>query len=414
MGQSNLPNLENEQNAQINGNNGMNDGNNEQEQNDQFPYESIFDYYNDSSPGTNIFYNEEILNENCDEEGRENIELEPENKTELADVIEQTDLNNQKEIQLNNFDNILENDESANLNNISAKTFELNTINNNREKKKKKEKKEKSEDTAQKKEIKEKKSKKPKKEKKEKKSKKPKKEKKEKKSEGGNEKTLLGKKHGRKSKNEKYDDSIIHPAEELGNRTRIIVTSCNESIHEFIKPIFHQKKINLLEPTITAIKDETETKKLKKFINSNKKIRELSEQTLYKFYHDYTFPKKYKGCKEIKNIADPKLKKQKKLESLKEYRQKLDKIIEDEKSEKIKLATAILNLKFKQFLNVFLDYGYESYDNKKIEIDPKKYGFNILDLQEFTTYKQIRYKFSDDVAKQNHYREHLKKIINGQ
>ena len=402
MGQSNLPNLENEQNAQINGNNGMNDGNNEQEQNNQFPYESIFDYYNDSSPGTNIFYNEEILNENCDEEGRENIELEPENKTELADVIEQTDLNNQKEIQLNNFDNILENDESANLNNISAKTFELNTINNNREKKKKKEKKEKSEDTAQK------------KEKKEKKSKKPKKEKKEKKSEGGNEKTLLGKKRGRKSKNEKYDDSIIHPAEELGNRTRIIVTSCIKSIHEFIKPKFHQKKINLLEPTITAIKDETETKKLKKFINSNKKIRELSEQTLYKFYHDYTFPKKYKGWKEIKNIADPKLKKQKKFESLKEYRQKLDKIIEDEKSEKIKLATAILNLKFKQFLNVFLDYGYESYDNKKIEIDPKKYGFNILDLQEFTTYKQIRYKFSDDVAKQNHYREHLKKIINGQ
>ena len=402
MGQSNLPNLENEQNAQINGNNGMNDGNNEQEQNDQFPYESIFDYYNDSSPVTNIFYNEEILNENCDEEGRENIELEPENKTELADVIEQTDLNNQKEIQLNNFDNILENDESANLNNISAKTFELNTINNNREKKKKKEKKEKSEDTAQK------------KEKKEKKSKKPKKEKKEKKSEGGNEKTLLGKKRGRKSKNEKYDDSIIHPAEELGNRTRIIVTSCIKSIHEFIKPKFHQKKINLLEPTITAIKDETETKKLKKLINSKKKIRELSEQTLYKFYHDYTFPKKYKGWKEIKNIADPKLKKQKKFESLKEYRQKLDKIIEDEKSEKIKLATAILNLKFKQFLNVFLDYGYESYDNKKIEIDPKKYGFNILDLQEFTTYKQIRYKFSDDVAKQNHYREHLKKIINGQ
>ena len=402
MGQSNLPNLENEQNAQNDENNGMNDGNNEQEQNDQFPYESIFDYYNDSSPGTNIFYNEEILNENCDEEGRENIELEPENKTELADVIEQTDLNNQKEIQLNNFDNILENDESANLNNISAKTFELNTINNNREKKKKKEKKEKSEDTAQK------------KEKKEKKSKKPKKEKKEKKSEGGNEKTLLGKKRGRKSKNEKYDDSIIHPAEELGNRTRIIVTSCIKSIHEFIKPKFHQKKINLLEPTITAIKDETETKKLKKFINSKKKIRELSEQTLYKFYHDYTFPKKYKGWKEIKNIADPKLKKQKKFESLKEYRQKLDKIIEDEKSEKIKLATAILNLKFKQFLNVFLDYGYESYDNKKIEIDPKKYGFNILDLQEFTTYKQIRYKFSDDVAKQNHYREHLKKIINGQ
>ena len=402
MGQSNLPNLENEQNLQNDENNGLNNENIEQEQNNQFPYESIFDYYNDSSPGTNIFYNEEILNENCDEEGRENIELAPENKTELADVIEQTDLNNQKEIQLNNFDNILENDESANLNNISAKTFELNTINNNREKKKKKEKKEKSEDTAQK------------KEKKEKKSKKPKKEKKEKKSEGGNEITLLGKKRGRKSKNEKYDDSIIHPAEELGNRTRIIVTSCIKSIHEFIKPKFHQKKINLLEPTITAIKDETETKKLKKFINSNKKIRELSEQTLYKFYHDYTFPKKYKGCKEIKNIADPKLKKQKKLESLKEYRQKLDKIIEDEKSEKIKLATAILNLKFKQFLNVFLDYGYESYDNKKIEIDQKKYGFNILDLQEFTTYKQIRYKFSDDVAKQNHYREHLKKIINGQ
>ena len=56
----------------------------------------------------------------------------------------------------------------------------------------------------------------------------------------------------------------------------------------------------------------------------------------------------------------------------------------------------------------------ESYDNKKIEIDEKKYGFKFIDLQYFTTYKQICYEFSDDVNKQNYYRTHLKKIIHDQ
>ena len=43
----------------------------------------------------------------------------------------------------------------------------------------------------------------------------------------------------------------------------------------------------------------------------------------------------------------------------------------------------------------------------------KKYGFKYIDLQDFATYKQIRYEFSKDDTKQNHYRTHLKKILYG-
>ena len=96
------------------------------------------------------------------------------------------------------------------------------------------------------------------------------------------------------------------------------------------------------------------------------------------------------------------------------HKKEIDKIIEEEKNKKIKSSTAILDLEFIKLLDVFLDYGYESYDNKKIEIDEKKYGFKFIDLQYFTTYKQICYEFSDDVNKQNYYRTHLKKIIHDQ
>ena len=99
------------------------------------------------------------------------------------------------------------------------------------------------------------------------------------------------------------------------------------------------------------------------------------------------------------------------LKKMKDYKKEVDDIIENEKKKKEKKSTAILDLKFIKLLDVFLDYGYETYDNKIIEIDEKKYGFKYIDLQDFTTYKQIRDEFSKDVTEQNHYRTHLKKIL---
>ena len=223
-------------------------------------------------------------------------------------------------------------------------------------------------------------------------------------------KNYLGKKRGRKSKSEKCDDdSKVHPGTELGNITRKMLTSFTSNAHYFIKDYINNKK--LVQPTITAIYEKGKDKINRRLINSHENIRKLVHKTVYTFYHDYTFPKNVNGSKKIEDSVESEKNRQKWMNN---YKKEIDKIIEEEKNKKIKSSTAILDLEFIQLLDVFLDYGYESYDNKKIEIDEKKYGFKFIDLQYFTTYKHICYEFSDDVNKQNYYRTHLKKIIHDQ
>ena len=223
-------------------------------------------------------------------------------------------------------------------------------------------------------------------------------------------KNYLGKKRGRKSKSEKCDDdSKEHPGTELGNITRKMLTSFTSNAHYFIKDYLNNKK--LVQPTITAIYEKGKDKINRRLINSHENIRKLVHKTVYTFYHDYTFPKNVNGSKKIEDSVESEKNRQKWMNN---HKKEIDKIIEEEKNKKIKSSTAILDLEFIQLLDVFLDYGYESYDNKKIEIDEKKYGFKFIDLQYFTTYKQICYEFSDDVNKQNYYRTHLKKIIHDQ
>ena len=350
-----------------------------------FHNQNIFELNQEPITDNSHFYNEFYLYQNFNEENNY-FDSTPKNTVNLEEMIGQTSVNNKKEEELSDFDNIPE--EKENLSNGLSETFFANNIHNNKEKNEKKEKKKKEK----------------------KKEKKEKKEEKVKKEDSKKNKNYLGKKRGRKSKIEKCDDdSKVHPGTELGNITRKMLTSFTSNAHYFIKDYINNK--NLVQPTITAIYEKGKDKINRRLINSHENIRKLVHKTVYTFYHDYTFPKNVNGSKKIEESVESEKNRQKWMNN---HKKEIDKIIEEEKNKKIKSSTAILDLEFIQLLDVFLDYGYESYDNKKIEIDEKKYGFKFIDLQYFTTYKQICYEFSDDVNKQNYYRTHLKKIIHDQ
>ena len=349
-----------------------------------FHNQNILEHYQEPITENNHIYNEFYPHQNIEEE---NIYFDstPKNTIDLEEKIEQTSVNNKKEEELSDFDNIPE--EKENLSNDLSETFFPSNIHNNKEKNEKKEKKKKEK----------------------KKEKKEKKEEKVKKEDSKKNKNYLGKKRGRKSKSEKCDDdSKVHPGTELGNITRKMLTSFTCNAHYFIKDYINNKK--LVQPTITAIYEKGKDKINRRLINSHENIRKLVHKTVYTFYHDYTFPKNVNGSKKIEDSVESEKNRQKWMNN---HKKEIDKIIEEEKNKKIKSSTAILDLEFIQLLDVFLDYGYESYDNKKIEIDEKKYGFKSIDLKDFVAYKQIRYEFSGDETKQNHYRTHLKKIIHG-
>ena len=350
-----------------------------------FHNQNILEHYQEPITENNHIYNEFYPHQNIEEENNY-FDSTPKNTIDLEEKIEQTSVNNKKEEELSDFVNIPE--EKENLSNDLSEIFFANNIHNNKEKKEKKKKKKKEK----------------------KKEKKEKKEEKVKKEDSKKNKNYLGKKRGRKSKSEKCDDdSKVHPGTELGNITRKMLTSFTSNAHYFIKDYINNK--NLVQPTITAIYEKGKDKINRRLINSHENIRKLVHKTFYTFYHDYTFPKNVNGSKKIEDSVESEKNRQKWMNN---HKKEIDKIIEEEKNKKIKSSTAILDLEFIQLLDVFLDYGYESYDNKKIEIDEKKYGFKFIDLQYFTTYKQICYEFSDDVNKQNYYRTHLKKIIHDQ
>ena len=378
MSLPNDSNSENQFNLRQESNDEINPPLNGVDLNFNFQNENLLEHYQESIPENNHFYNNIFQNQNIQEENNY-FDSTPKNTIDFAKIINQTSTNNKKEEELSDFDNIPE--ENENLSNSFTKISLIKTVHNNKEKKEEKEKKKKKE-------------------------KKEKKEEKEEEKDSKTEKKLLGKKRGRRSKGVIYDDdSKIHSRTELGNMTRIILTAFVRNFHYFMQNYTNNKK--LVQPTITVLY-EKEDKKIRKLINSHEKMRKLVHQTVYTFYHDYAFPKNVSGSKKIEDALESE---KNRLKKMKEYKDEVGDMINNEKNKSIKKSTAILDLEIIKLLDVFLDYGYESYDNKKIEIDENKYGFKYIDLQEFETYKQIRYIFSDDETKQNHYRTHLKKII---
>ena len=91
----------------------------------------------------------------------------------------------------------------------------------------------------------------------------------------------------------------------------------------------------------------------------------------------------------------------------------MERMKKEENMEK-KPVTAIMETTLLDFLRVFLNYGYDSNNNKTIEIDETKYGFDKLVLEGFVTYITKRSELKIDVKKSDDLRLYLKKKIYGE
>ena len=192
------------------------------------------------------------------------------------------------------------------------------------------------------------------------------------------------------------DDAKRHSREEMGNANRKMIKSCKKFAHKSIKKVTGLK---LYEPTITE-----EVK------GSHKKILKFLKKKFYTLYHDYTLPKRIKNCEKLRNIKDANKKKNEKKKLMRGFQKYLEEIIKDKK------IKAVLDLTLLDFLKIYLKYGYSNENgkknkNKKIKINKKKYGFKTIELKNFTTYIEIKDKFSENITKQENFRKNLLNFI---
>ena len=192
------------------------------------------------------------------------------------------------------------------------------------------------------------------------------------------------------------DDAKRHSREEMGNANRKMIKSCKKFAHKFIKKVTGLK---LYEPTITE-----EVK------GSHKKILKFLKTKFYSLYHDYTLPKRIKNCEKLRNIKDAKKKKNEKKKLMRGFQKYLEEIIKDKK------IKAVLDLTLLDFLKIYLKYGYSNENGvknikKQIKINKKKYGFKTIKLKNFTTYIEIKDKFSENITKQENFRKNLLNFI---
>ena len=208
-------------------------------------------------------------------------------------------------------------------------------------------------------------------------------------------------KRGRLSKELKEQNDGIkrHSREEKGNVIRKMIIAIKKYAHIFIKEFTHVK---LYEPTITeCIK------------GSKADIRKFLNLKLLDVYSYHTIPKNFKGVGSLKYIQDPKLKREEKKDLLKEYQISIKNKILEEKDKEKKPLTALLNLTLSDFLNIYLDYGYNGNNNRTIEIDENKYGLKYINLLGLPTYYETKQQFSKKESNQTNYRKSLKNIIAG-
>lgn len=192
------------------------------------------------------------------------------------------------------------------------------------------------------------------------------------------------------------DDAKRHSREEMGNANRKMIKSCKKFAHKSIKKVTGLK---LYEPTITE-----EVK------GSHKKILKFLKKKFYTLYHDYTLPKRIKNCEKLRNIKDANKKKNEKKKLMRGFQKYLEEIIKDKK------IKAVLDLTLLDFLKIYLKYGYSDEKGaknikKQIKINKKKYGFKTIELKNFTTYIEIKDKFSENITKQENFRKNLLNFI---
>ena len=194
-----------------------------------------------------------------------------------------------------------------------------------------------------------------------------------------------------------------HTSEELVNATKKIIIEFKRIVHRFIKSYTGFK---FFEPTIYDN------------INKENNIVKLLQETFYTIYTnpDYTLPKNIKGVENLRHITNKEEKRKMKKKLLITHKVLIDEKKDNEIKKNQKPMTAILDLTFLDFFEIFVEYGYKN-DNLTIKIDEEKYGFDEIKLKDiglkknFKTYSEIKYKFHKKEEKLEKYRKHLKDFI---
>jgi len=209
-----------------------------------------------------------------------------------------------------------------------------------------------------------------------------------------------GRKSAKEKNDEENDEEKIHTSEDRDNTIRKIIIFLKNEVHKFVVDYTNLEE-RLFNPTIT------------KYIGSEDKINELFKYTLYDIYHDKTLPKNIKGVRTIRHIIDKEEKRKEKMKLMRPFQKMLESKKKEEENASRKTLTAVLDLTLANFLQIFFYDGKEKNKNFQIKIDKAKYGFEIINVKNFTTYNQIKNKFSKEEAKQLDYKESLIKYVKG-
>ena len=202
--------------------------------------------------------------------------------------------------------------------------------------------------------------------------------------------------------------------DKIGNATKTLLISCVKDIHKIGKELAeksknfdHNRFKKLFMPTITKvtkIKDDSEENMEENIENlgiyaSHDKMRELFNSQNYIVYTDYTFPKRVEGDYDFQQIEKKYERIKRKEELLKEYKEHI-KDIANKKNLQDDKFIAFLNLKFVDFLKIYINY-----DGEKEPIKTIKNSDNIsINLNRFGPKKEIDEKL----------RNHIKSIIDTQ
>jgi hypothetical protein len=209
-----------------------------------------------------------------------------------------------------------------------------------------------------------------------------------------------GRKSAKEKNDEENDEEKIHTSEDRDNTIRKIIIFLKNEVHKFVVDYTNLEE-KLFNPTIT------------KYIGSEDMIHELFKFTLYDIYHDKTLPKNIKGVRTIRHIIDEEEKRKEKMKLMRPFQKMLESKKKEEENASRKPLTAVLDLTLTNFLHIFFYDGKEKNKNFQIKIDKAKYGFEIINVKNFTTYNQIKNKFSKEEAKQLDYKESLIKYVKG-
>lgn len=227
---------------------------------------------------------------------------------------------------------------------------------------------------------------------------------------------------GRPGAGKYYIGDKRHDRYEVGNMTNHLIILCGKNITKLIevKTKIKVERINitkLIKSKICLLRKELT------HVGTHDKMRLMFDQTLEKLYFYYdSLHTRVKNENLLREQYDENKRREKKKENYKNNKMKIGALINAEKGKEKKPITALFNLKFIDFLKVFIGYDEEdknkdkdNENNKKIiKIDEEKYGLKEIELEGFQTYEEYIQTIIDqkEIANKNKYREHIIKIIN--